>query len=81
MTPGPDDRKDLGRLLSYAQIGVEIAAPIAVGAALDYYWQVTPAPWAVVVGAVLGPAVGLYHLVQLLGQEDRKKPPASQGPP
>jgi hypothetical protein len=81
MKPGPDNRKDLARMLAFAQVGFEIAGPIALGAALDLYWQVTPKPWGVVVGAVLGLAGGLYHLVQLVNQDDRPKPPPAQGPP
>jgi len=80
--PTPDEQKELGRLLGYSQIGFEFVGPMAVGAILDYYVRWTPAPWGTVVGAVLGFVVGLYHLVQLLGKDDRPGPPPSpQGPP
>ena len=54
------------RMAYYAelsQIGVEMAAPIGLGALLDYW--VGWGPWATVSGAVLGLIGGLFHLVTL----------------
>jgi F0F1-type ATP synthase assembly protein I len=58
--------KDLSRYLAISQVGLEMAAPAGIGAALDYYmgWG----PWGVIVGAVLGLTVGLIHLVRLANQ-------------
>ncbi len=49
-----------------AQIGLEMVAPIALGAALDHWlgWG----PWATVCGAVLGLVGGMAHLVAILNR-------------
>lgn len=64
---GPDP-KQLGRYYAMAQVGLEMAVPIGLGAFLDvrFGWM----PWATVVGAVLGLGGGLFHLVKLLNQND-----------
>src|SRR5207248_5946661 len=62
------DRKELGRYLALAQVGLEMVVPIGVGLALDNYlgWS----PWGVIGGAVLGLVGGLAHLVHLAGKAD-----------
>ena len=64
---GPDP-KQLGRYYAMAQVGLEMAAPIGLGAFLDvrFGWM----PWATVIGAVLGLGGGMYHLVKLLDRND-----------
>ena len=71
MFPGNTDRKELGKALALSQVGMEMAVPIGLGVALDYYmgWL----PWATVVGAVLGLVGGLAHLIQLTRKEDPKE--------
>jgi F0F1-type ATP synthase assembly protein I len=64
----------MGLYLALAQTGLEMVAPIVVGILLDSYlgWQ----PWGVAVGAVVGLAGGLWHLVvilQKLEQVDRQE--------
>jgi len=66
--------KELGRLLSLAQVGTEMVVPIGVGVYLDsrFGWS----PWATTVGAVLGLSGGLAHLIWLGNQkppEERKQ--------
>jgi F0F1-type ATP synthase assembly protein I len=76
---GGGDRKDMARYLAISQVGLEMAAPPAVGAVLDYY--LGTAPWCVVAGAALGLIGGLAHLVHLANkQEDGQKPSDKQGP-
>jgi hypothetical protein len=67
--PGGPDPKELGFYFALAQVGLEMAAPVAVGALLDYYlnWM----PWATAVGAVLGLVGGLAHLVSLLNKQEK----------
>jgi hypothetical protein len=45
-------------------VGLEMVAPIGLGAAIDYYcgWRI---PWATLTGVVLGFAGGFYHLLAL----------------
>ena len=64
---GPDP-KQLGRYYAMAQVGLEMAAPIGLGAFLDvrFGWM----PWATVIGAILGLGGGLYHLVKLMDKND-----------
>lgn len=57
------DPKQVGRYFAIAQVGMEMAMPVAAGAVLDYLlnW----APWAMIAGAVLGFTAGIIHLVAL----------------
>jgi F0F1-type ATP synthase assembly protein I len=66
MPKGLPDPKELGRYYALSQIGLEMVAPIGLGLVLDYYlnWS----PWGAVVGAVVGFAGGLAHLVVLMGR-------------
>jgi hypothetical protein len=73
--PGPGDQKDLGRYLALGQVGMEMAAPIALGWLLDtsFGW----APWGVIGGAAVGFVGGLYHLVAMTKP---RQPPKSPRP-
>jgi uncharacterized membrane protein len=53
-----------------SQVGLEMAAPIAVGAAIDH-WGGLNSPICSIVGAVIGLVGGLYHLVRLANREDQ----------
>ena len=44
-------------------VGLEFALPPLAGAGLDRWWGTSP--WATVVGAVLGFAVGMVHLLRI----------------
>ncbi len=74
MPQGPPDAKQMAYFLALSQVGLEMAAPVGVGALLDYYlgW----APWGVIVGAVLGLVGGLVHLVVMANRFDQ----GGQGP-
>jgi F0F1-type ATP synthase assembly protein I len=65
MFPGSGDQKDLARYLALGQVGMEMAAPVALGWLLDSYFGWSP--WGVIAGAVLGLIGGLYHLVRMTG--------------
>jgi hypothetical protein len=78
MTAGPPDPKLLGRYLTLAPVGLEMAAPVGIGIVLDHYLNWTP--WGSVGGAVLGLAIGLIHLFTLANRPNgagssRKIPP------
>jgi F0F1-type ATP synthase assembly protein I len=66
------DSKEVGRYFALAMVGVEMVAPIVIGLLLDSSLGWTPAPWGVTCGAILGLVGGLYHLVILAKQFDRK---------
>ncbi len=70
---GGGNRKDMARYVAISQVGLEMAAPVGIGAFLDYYFGW--APWGVVVGAGLGFTAGLAHLIHLVN-----KPEDGQGP-
>lgn len=82
MFPEGMGRKEFGRLLSIGQVGLEMVVPIIVGVYLDdrLGWS----PWATTVGAVLGLAMGLLHLVWLGQQqptpEQDKEPHTDEEP-
>ncbi|MCS7014528.1 MAG: AtpZ/AtpI family protein [Gemmatales bacterium] len=56
--------REVGRYFALAQVGLEMALPIAVGAWLDYRWGTMP--WLVITGVIVGFAVGMIHLWLLL---------------
>jgi F0F1-type ATP synthase assembly protein I len=64
------DPKQLGQLAMLSQVGLEMAAPVGVGAALDYY--LGSAPWCSVGGAVLGLVGGIAHLIAILNRRARE---------
>lgn len=64
-TSGPSPR-EMGRYFALAQIGLEMALPIGVGAWLDYRWGTSP--WLVITGVIVGFAVGMVHLWLMLRQ-------------
>jgi hypothetical protein len=67
MAQKPPDPKVLGYYHSLAQVGLEMVAPIGIGAWLDYMlgWR----PWLTVAGAVVGFVGGLAHLLALLNRQ------------
>jgi F0F1-type ATP synthase assembly protein I len=70
MSNAPDGR-DLGHYMALAQVGMEMAAPVAIGAVLDHF--LGSSPWLTVTGAALGFFGGIGHLVTL---SNRKAPSA-----
>jgi F0F1-type ATP synthase assembly protein I len=72
MADTPVNPRDFQRWVSLAQVGMEMAAPIGVGLALDYFLGY--APWGVVGGAVVGLVGGLAHLVRLAHRPDESHP-------
>src|SRR5690242_569580 len=65
----PEDPRELGYYLSLAQVGMEMVAPIGLGAILDrYVWDW--GPWGLIGGTVLGFVGGLAHLVTLANRQD-----------
>jgi ATP synthase protein I len=75
----PNHRRELGRYFALAQVGLEMVVPVAIGVFRDN--RVGWAPWGVVVGAVLGLAGGLAHLVHLANRyEPRDSPPKQDSP-
>jgi F0F1-type ATP synthase assembly protein I len=66
--------RELGRYFALAQAGMEMAAPIALGAWLDYMFGWSP--WAVVTGALLGAIGGMTHLIWMAQhmEDDQTKP-------
>jgi F0F1-type ATP synthase assembly protein I len=68
MLGGLGDRKQLARYLTLSQVGFEMVVPIVIGLVLDNYFDWSP--WGVAIGAVLGLALGLIHLVHLTSKEE-----------
>jgi hypothetical protein len=65
--------REMGRYFALAQAGMEMAAPIALGAWLDHLlgWS----PWLTISGALLGTVGGMVHLIwmaQRLGNDQTK---------
>jgi F0F1-type ATP synthase assembly protein I len=71
MPGGQPDPKEMGFYFALAQVGLEMAVPVGVGALLDHYLGWTP--WAMATGAVLGLFGGLAHLVSILNRHERSR--------
>lgn len=76
----PRNQREFGYYVALAQVGVEMAAPIAVGWALDHYLGWTP--WGIIGGAVFGLIAGLAHLVALANRPPNgdSSQPRPEGP-
>jgi len=61
------DTKQLARYMELSQIGLEMVAPIGLGALLDHWmdWG----PWAMIAGAILGLITGMTHLITFLNRK------------
>jgi F0F1-type ATP synthase assembly protein I len=72
----PDDRSPMTIAMEWTArittIGLEMALPAGGGFWLDRRYHTLPMFAAV--GALLGFAVGFYHLLQIARQENAKKP-------
>jgi F0F1-type ATP synthase assembly protein I len=67
-TPSP---RETGLYFALGQAGVEMVAPLAIGAWLD--WQFGCRPWATVVGAILGFVGGTVHLIAMAQRIEREQ--------
>ncbi len=71
----PEDEKpssrETGLYFALGQAGLEMAAPLVVGAVLDYWigWG----PWGVVIGAIVGFVGGTIHLILMAQQIEREQ--------
>ncbi len=79
MFPGAGDQKDLGRYLALGQVGMEMAAPIALGALLDSYFRCSP--WGVLVGAAVGFVGGFAHLLRMIAGDPQPHERGRVSPP
>ena len=70
MRAEPPDMKQLGFYWALSQIGLEMVSPLAIGVGIDYYTG--SAPWAAIVGALLGLVGGLAHLIQMLKRRNEQ---------
>jgi F0F1-type ATP synthase assembly protein I len=64
------DPKEFGRLISMAQVGLEMVFVIVIGLVIDHYAGTEP--WGLILGAVIGLVGGLAHLIVLSKQPPRK---------
>jgi F0F1-type ATP synthase assembly protein I len=69
MSPNRPIPKGWAQYAALSQVGLEMVAPIGMGAALDYYLEWT-APWTTVIGAVVGLVGGMAHLVAILNRRE-----------
>jgi F0F1-type ATP synthase assembly protein I len=75
--PHPSEQfRSLG--LMYQLVG-EFVAPIAVGLVVD--WLAKTGPWGTIVGALLGMAVGGWHLLRIASRIGNQPPKPPDGSP
>lgn len=66
----PKDARRLGLYMALAQVGTELVMPSVVGLLLDLYLGWTP--WALIAGTILGLVGGLYHLITIMKQLNKR---------
>ena len=66
--PTDKEFRMMAKVAQIGQIGMEMAAPVALGVLVD--WWLGTLPWFTIVGALLGPTLGFIHLLALI------RPPA-----
>jgi F0F1-type ATP synthase assembly protein I len=73
MPGSPSNSEEMGYYFAIGQIGLEMVVPVGMGMAADRYlgWK----PWGTVVGAVLGLAGGVFHLVHMANRGEGKSSP------
>jgi F0F1-type ATP synthase assembly protein I len=79
MVEEPTNRPDPSRYLVISQVGLEMVAPIVLGVFLDHWLDTTP--WLTIVGAVVGLAGGLYHLLTIVNAPKDRAGDAENNPP
>ena len=62
-----ENSRQVAYWFALSQIGFEMAAPIGLGALLD--WWLGILPWLTIIGAILGLVGGLYHLIVMTRDE------------
>jgi len=75
MSAGPPDPREFGKYFAFAQVGLEMVAPIVLGMVIDNYFDT--GPWGVTFGTILGLIGGVWHLVVLANRFDKSD---SSGP-
>jgi F0F1-type ATP synthase assembly protein I len=78
----PLNYKELGKYYAMSQVGLEMAAPVGIGLALDHFFGWSP--WCAVAGVVLGFVGGLFHLVKIVNRQQKDSAGETQqrrGPP
>jgi F0F1-type ATP synthase assembly protein I len=60
------DPKEMGRWMALSQIGMEMVAPIVLGAVIDYYLNCSP--WGAAIGVIVGFFGGIAHLLMMVNQ-------------
>jgi len=77
----PGDRENprhLAYWFALSQIGIEMAAPIGLGAFIDLWLGILP--WSTIAGAVIGLVGGIYHLVAMARDEPKEDGPEESEP-
>ena len=72
MSKGPNRYPEMGRYAAFAQVGLEMVAPVAVGVWVDLHFDIMP--WCTAVGAFLGFTGGLLHIFVMLKQFENDRP-------
>ena len=76
MPKDPLDVQKIGFYYSVAQVGLEMAVPPAIGLWIDSYFP--GQHWGVIIGGILGLAIGIIHLIALTNRhQQRKNEPSS----
>lgn len=72
---GPKENDPFYSGLSYAaRIGVELVSATLVGAGIGYFidWKFKTAPWALIVGVLIGSAAGFLNIYQFVQKMEKE---------
>jgi F0F1-type ATP synthase assembly protein I len=69
--PEPKPDRETGLYFALGQTGLEMVAPLAIGAWLDHHfgWG----PWGLIIGGVFGFVGGTIHLIMLAQKIERER--------
>jgi F0F1-type ATP synthase assembly protein I len=65
------DPHETGQYFALAQAGLEMVAPLVIGAVIDY--AVGWGPWLTVIGTIVGFVGGTIHLIMMAQRIERER--------
>ena len=68
------------KIYQFSGIGMEMATPVILGAALDFWIMKNAFPWFTILGAIVGPVLAFIHLMQVVKAKTVNTPEETKTP-